>query len=423
MLIALGVCCVTATALVLMKKYWVDPVTGSFKNHGLILYFAIVGFTGFILALGQYAPGGFYYFMYKFVPGYNSFKWPARHLILCNFALCVLFGYWLKGLARRPGVRVAVLFVVLIDLFWFGSKFFYKKDISEFYPRKEVVAALRAQPELSRVLPLPVVKPGCIFEPSCVEFQANACVPLHLFNVAGYDPMIIRRYHELTNALQDVPPDDFGNTSIRLAPVPAARFMRMLGVSCLFAKNDPIFRNPGSEHLPPVDFGSSCIFPVPGYTPRFTFVRDVLVADNDKQLLALIRQEQFTRDRQIILEANQNPPQPRSAAGAKETAEIRILRYECNRIDIKLSTPCAGYLSSAEVDYPGWQAYCNGVAVALYRANYAFRSIFIPQAGEYTISFIFAPSRLRTGIILFAFGLCSIVFYYIIRHIKRCARK
>lgn len=69
------------------------------KRDARTKFWAVVALAGIPLALGQFAPFGFYKLIYA-VPVLNLFRVPARHLMEVEFALAVLAGRGLTALAE-----------------------------------------------------------------------------------------------------------------------------------------------------------------------------------------------------------------------------------------------------------------------------------------------------------------------------------
>ncbi|MFZ1219372.1 MAG: YfhO family protein, partial [Chthoniobacterales bacterium] len=72
-----------------------------FKRDVRTVFWAAVIPLGILLALGRYAPLGFYKFVYA-VPVLNLFRVPARHLMEVQFALAILAGRGLTALELAP---------------------------------------------------------------------------------------------------------------------------------------------------------------------------------------------------------------------------------------------------------------------------------------------------------------------------------
>jgi hypothetical protein len=85
-------------------------VVGLWKGRGSDawnrrLWWLGVGFAGLglLLALGRWNPA--YYLLYKFVPGFDLFRTPARWMMLYSLGVAILagegIGYWVLGISRR----------------------------------------------------------------------------------------------------------------------------------------------------------------------------------------------------------------------------------------------------------------------------------------------------------------------------------
>jgi len=158
-------------------------------------YFTFLAVIGLVLSFGLYVPS---YFLLWLTPIYNKFKWPGRHLIIVNFALCVLAGY----AVRRVNTTLQLLIIVIttFELFWYGKRFLYLHNESDLYPPKEVMDYLKKNKGVILTL--------------YPDFPANATIPMEIVNITGYDPMILKSYHDLTNRLQGL--QGYGQCTIKL---------------------------------------------------------------------------------------------------------------------------------------------------------------------------------------------------------------
>ena len=95
--------------------------------------------------------------------------------------------------------------------------------------------------------------------------------------------------------------------------------------------------------------------------------------------------------------------------------EANITYYSPNRINLEINMDKPGTLILSEVYYPGWKAYDNSKETEIYKANYAFRSIYL-EKGEHKIEFIYKPKPLLIGIYitLFTFLILIILIAYLI---------
>ena len=65
----------------------------------------------------------------------------------------------------------------------------------------------------------------------------------------------------------------------------------------------------------------------------------------------------------------------------------------------RVRTDRAGYLFTGDAYYPGWNAELDGKPATLYRANIAFRTVWVP-AGEHVVVQRYQPHSVRAGLIL-----------------------
>jgi hypothetical protein len=88
--------------------------------------------------------------------------------------------------------------------------------------------------------------------------------------------------------------------------------------------------------------------------------------------------------------------------------EVRVVRYESNRVELATRSVGPSLLVSSETDYPGWRATIDGQPAEIRTTNYAFRGLVVP-AGNHTVVMEFRPpvlgwGALLTGVTLAALG-------------------
>lgn len=79
---------------------------------------------------------------------------------------------------------------------------------------------------------------------------------------------------------------------------------------------------------------------------------------------------------------------------ASEHAEIT--RYEPERVDLAVRAEEPGYVVLADSWYPGWNAYVDGQAQTIYRADFLFRTVKV-EPGEHAVVFEFRPMSVYVG--------------------------
>jgi uncharacterized membrane protein YfhO len=67
-----------------------------------------------------------------------------------------------------------------------------------------------------------------------------------------------------------------------------------------------------------------------------------------------------------------------------------------NFVSVDVRAPAGGWLVLSDAWYPGWRATLDGLATRLYRADYLFRSVWVPP-GNHTVTFEYRPVSFWAG--------------------------
>ncbi|MGL4649138.1 MAG: oligosaccharide flippase family protein, partial [Caldilineaceae bacterium] len=103
--------------------------------------------------------------------------------------------------------------------------------------------------------------------------------------------------------------------------------------------------------------------------------------------------------------------EPPADAGAltpssPQVAEANISRSTANDIFVDVNLSDRGWLLLSDAHFPGWKAYIRPFGggegdereSALQRANGAMRAVYLPEAGQWTVRFVYAPMSFRVGL-------------------------
>jgi hypothetical protein len=78
-------------------------------------------------------------------------------------------------------------------------------------------------------------------------------------------------------------------------------------------------------------------------------------------------------------------------------AEARIVHYGIQDIEVRATATGNNLLFLSETYYPkGWKAFLDGNETEIYRLNYLFRGVIIPQ-GSHTLLMKFEPESFSAG--------------------------
>lgn len=82
--------------------------------------------------------------------------------------------------------------------------------------------------------------------------------------------------------------------------------------------------------------------------------------------------------------------------GEPANAEVKVTRYEPQRIEIATRNDQQGFLVLSEIYYRGWEAWIDGHRAPVERVNYVLRGLVVP-AGNHHIEFVFRAPSFRNG--------------------------
>ncbi|MGH9838598.1 MAG: YfhO family protein, partial [Blastocatellia bacterium] len=89
-------------------------------------------------------------------------------------------------------------------------------------------------------------------------------------------------------------------------------------------------------------------------------------------------------------------------------ADVRVTRYEPNRIELETRNERAGFLVLSEIWYRGWEAWIDGRRAPVEKVNYVLRGLAVP-AGEHRVEFIFRAHSFRNGAAYTLLGILLLV--------------
>jgi hypothetical protein len=105
------------------------------------------------------------------------------------------------------------------------------------------------------------------------------------------------------------------------------------------------------------------------------------------------------------------------------TSDLRpaeVVEYRPNRVRVQTGPGPAGYLVLADVWYPGWTCTVDGRAAPLYRADYLFRAVELPE-GEHEVVFTFEPASYRVGRIVSAVTMVGVLLLLLFAMVRRAS--
>jgi len=128
---------------------------------------------------------------------------------------------------------------------------------------------------------------------------------------------------------------------------------------------------------------------------RASIFHQTIKAGSDDQALNLIRQKKFDFRKTLLL-----PESVSYLAGGsleQEGETVELFRKSADQIEVSVQAASSGYLFLDETYFPGWLAELDGKPARIWRANYAFRAVYI-DSGKHIVRFFYRPVSFRIGI-------------------------
>lgn len=152
----------------------------------------------------------------------------------------------------------------------------------------------------------------------------------------------------------------------------------------------------------------------PKYLPRAFVVYDAMVISDEAKLKLYMGSDQFDPAKTVVLE--EVPPVLAQEGGEGGSWSAAITSYRLNSIAVDVSMPRDGYLVMSEIYYPGWVATVDGAPERVYRADWNLRAIPM-RSGQHKVEMKFEPEPFRSGmwISLATIGLSAVGIVYFVR--------
>ena len=100
--------------------------------------------------------------------------------------------------------------------------------------------------------------------------------------------------------------------------------------------------------------------------------------------------------RHEVLLAGCTTPTP---SGPPTSASAEIRAYAPTRVRVATHADSAAYLVLTDTWFPGWRVRVDGRDATLWRADHAFRAVWVP-AGRHEVEFRFEPRSLKVGLLV-----------------------
>ncbi|NPV68746.1 MAG: hypothetical protein HPY64_16555 [Anaerolineae bacterium] len=344
------------------------------RRDGLAVFLALAAALSFLLALGGYFP--LHRLAYAILPGFGSLRAPARFVLLADFAAAGLAALALQTLTARgsalwrrsAGWIVAAL--VAAELIAFGAGIEVQaEDPRTGYDHADAVAWLQAAPDAP--FRIEGAAPG--WQPDSASLYGG-----QLYDITGVsNPLALAAYDAY-----------YWGVGRRGSPT-----YNFLGAKYVIAASGAA--PPGDATFVPVYEAASgvTIYLNTGAQPLARLVYRATPVETPEAAWEAIHAPAWDANAVVYVEGG-----PALDGDTPPGGSLFFTVYEPSALAVVVNTPAPAYLVLAETWYPGWQAFIDGQSVPIYRANTAFRAVYIDTPGEHTVLLAFRPAPVAIGL-------------------------
>jgi hypothetical protein len=382
-------------------------------------------------------------FLHDFVPLVGSLRSPARSLILNMFCLSILCGYGMDSLTREEPLQqkarrilaliaaivvtscIAVLLLPALGVDIPGQTDHYSYILWAAISSMLLGLLAYNGGATKRSLIFPLIAVVLIIaDISWATYMKNAGPSAKHHYYTKKDPKIIGAKSLITNYLNEnyihIPPVE----QERIGRIDSLIFQPLLFVNSALPSSSPPYNTRGFEGSL-LDINRLFIrtresrrarsifntrFDVEYFLPRAYVVYQLKKLPHERIIEEMasprfdpLNEHYIEEDlpeafAKLLTEPGESAPNEADRL-TQITEETRIVLNENTRIKIETNTPRPGFLYLGEAHYPGWKAFLDGEPAKIYKANYAFRGLPVPE-GKHTITFKYRPVRFYTGLLL-----------------------
>ncbi|MCJ7792460.1 MAG: YfhO family protein [Candidatus Marinimicrobia bacterium] len=288
-----------------------------------------------------------------------------------------------------------LLSLIFFDVFRGVRKWIPFDDREHVYPQLPVLTFLTER-----------VGPDRVFGFFGMEMMNYFQIP----GFSGYDPLYSQRYGELLMTAHhgNITPPGIRGISLERRAQYTMELLNLMGGKYIFHAIDDAYHvwsfnfwdYPGQFKL--IYRGDKYeIYENQGALPRAFIAYDYQVIKEPQAIVDKIYALGTKTRETLILE--EKPELELEAPTEVKSKSVAIKQYLPNRIEIAFQTDKPGLLFLSDNEYPGWRALIDGQEAKIYRADYSFRAVPVPQ-GEHELVFLYEPVSFKWGLILSSLG-------------------
>lgn len=382
--------------LIPLIKSFVLPILIFCPISLVFLFMASAGFDNF---LSQPSPTiskktGYFFWIYGLLCLFFGILFkqaPASRILLA--ILLFSFPLWSKIVK----INYAFLIIALVDIYGMALWYFPRSNEPKYKlePQFLRIAANTEQKERYIVKAIPTCSrifygAGMIVKADTID--SNIRVPLK-----HYADLLALPFEGLFTKKDNKPIFFEHDAWRRIDNINKANLwiLNLLNVRWVFSGVYIPGDNPGVDLLLR-ESGSVYVYENQTALPRAFTVNQARILSSDKEVFDLIASSTFDYRKEILL-SDRTAPRLDLEGEQSFSDFISLTRPSADRLDAIVHNHAFCYLFLSEVYYPGWKAFVDGTEARIWKADYAFRAVYL-NPGRHYIKFIYAPVCFRLGL-------------------------
>jgi len=377
---------------------FVFALTGLFLSLKTRKYFYPLLFAcGLAFAIGFQNP--VFALFYKYMPGFDFLRVPARFIYLSIFSLTVLCAYFMNRMLREKwwGIKLTVFLIVFVDLFIWGHKFIYAEPMSNYKNRVDLTGSIDPSYRI-------------ITEPDMII--SNKSMLYHHFNLNGYEAIFLKDFTRYLGLQEKQALNSTGLCRTDLSsPLSKAFSVRYLitpvvhnDLKSVVAVNDKLNIYAYTDALPKMYFAGSL---------------KTLNSNDIAGQFNYLSSTRLTPDKELLLTEDSYP---QDYMRFTNIGKLLSINYFEDKITAELVLQQPATLVLSDVFYSGWKAASGSKKFIIMRGQKVFRAVFLPAGvykGNKKLVFYYQPISFHLGLLLTLFSVTIIAAYYASIGLKR----
>jgi hypothetical protein len=323
----------------------------------------------------------------------------------------------IKDAQLHKAAEIAILILVISDLFLYGSKFLVPADPEVYFGRNELIQFFQKDEEkYFRTYMLPntmLFNRGDIYK--FFDNQSDASLTLGVYSdlvemFKARDPNLNQAGERAIIRINNSQLLTLFNTKYVISEGGIGDSEESHEVAQpkinLFADWD--------RREPTKIFKEVHVYERYHYLPRAFMVYQSRVLRDKSEIEKVLTSEEFDPFNEVILETEQSEALTEKEPRSGTDPQVRIASYDTNDITVEVDNPADGFLVLSEIYYPGWKAFVDGRETKVLKADYALRAIQLSE-GKHTVRFTFDPLSFKIGALLSILGL-GVLFLVVATH-------